>query len=147
MTIFDAAQRYREERVPVIILAGKDYGTGSSRDWATKGPRLLGVTAVIAQSFERIHRTNLVGMGILPLQFLPGESTQSLGLSGSEVYSITGFYSSLTPGMRLHVEAASQAGSKKTFTVFIRLNSSREVSMILAGGILPLLFSERITAP
>lgn len=147
MTIFDAAQRYREERVPVIILAGKDYGTGSSRDWATKGPRLLGVTAVIAQSFERIHRTNLVGMGILPLQFLPGESAQSLGLSGSEVYSITGFYSSLTPGMRLHVEAASQAGSKKTFTVFIRLNSSREVSMILAGGILPLLFSERITAP
>jgi aconitate hydratase len=147
MTIFDAAQRYREERVPVIILAGKDYGTGSSRDWASKGPRLLGVSAVIAQSFERIHRTNLVGMGILPLQLLPGESAQSLGLTGSEEYRITGMNSGLTPGMLLSVVAVNLSGLEKKFTVITRLYSNREVSMILAGGILPLLFKERVSFP
>jgi aconitate hydratase len=147
MTILDAAQRYREERVPVIILAGKDYGTGSSRDWASKGPRLLGVSAVIAQSFERIHRTNLVGMGILPLQLLPGESAQSLGLTGSEEYRITGMNSGLTPGMLLSVVAVNLSGLEKKFTVITRLYSNREVSMILAGGILPLLFKERVSFP
>ena len=147
MTIFDAAQRYRDERVPVIILAGKDYGTGSSRDWASKGPRLLGVSAVIAQSFERIHRTNLVGMGILPLQLLPGESAQSLGLTGSEEYRITGMNSGLTPGMLLSVVAVNLSGLEKKFTVITRLYSNREVSMILAGGILPLLFKERVSFP
>lgn len=144
ISIFAAAQRYREEQVPVIILAGKDYGTGSSRDWASKGPRLLGVSAVIAQSFERIHRTNLVGMGILPLQFLPGESAQSLELTGAEEYRITGFDGGLTPGMQLSVEAVFQSGLTKQFNVIVRLYFDREVSMILAGGILPLLFSERV---
>lgn len=147
MSIYAAAQQYQKEDVPMIILAGKDYGTGSSRDWATKGPRLLGVSAVIAQSFERIHRTNLVGMGILPLQFLPGESAESLGLTGTEVYSITELDDGLTPGGTLSVEAASESGSKKQFNVTARLYSSREVSMILEGGILPLLFTERIATP
>src|SRR6185503_5318795 len=90
MTIFDAAMRYRDEGVPTVVLAGKEYGSGSSRDWAAKGPKLLGVHAVIAESYERIHRSNLIGMGILPLQFRAGESAESLGLTGDEVFEITG---------------------------------------------------------
>src|SRR5208283_5468947 len=90
MSIFDASQKYIAEGTPLIILAGKEYGSGSSRDWAAKGPRLLGVSAVIAESYERIHRSNLVGMGVLPLQFLAGQNAESLGLTGEEIYQITG---------------------------------------------------------
>src|SRR5438309_5192764 len=90
MSIYDASERYAREKVPRVVLAGKEYGSGSSRDWAAKGPLLLGVRVVIAESYERIHRSNLVGMGILPLQFLPGESAESLGLTGDEVFEITG---------------------------------------------------------
>ena len=89
-TIFDAAERYRSDGVPLILLAGKEYGSGSSRDWAAKGPKLLGVRAVIAESYERIHRSNLVGMGLLPLQYMPGENAESLGLTGREEFSVTG---------------------------------------------------------
>src|SRR5208283_2978314 len=90
MTIYDAAMRYQQEGVPLVVLAGKEYGTGSSRDWAAKGTHLLGVRAVLAESFERIHRSNLIGMGVLPLQYLPGESASSLGLDGHETYSVSG---------------------------------------------------------
>src|SRR5207249_3260786 len=90
MSVFDAAVKYEQERVPLLVLAGKEYGSGSSRDWAAKGPLLLGIRAVIAESYERIHRSNLVGMGVLPLQFLPGENAGSLGLSGEEVYDFEG---------------------------------------------------------
>src|SRR5690606_38821201 len=105
MSFFDAAMKYREEGVPTIVLAGKEYGTGSSRDWAAKGPMLLGVRAVIAESFERIHRSNLVGMGILPLQFMDGQNVESLGLTGEEVLDIVGLSDNLTPKAVVAVRA------------------------------------------
>ena len=114
-TIFDAAMRYAAESVPLIVIAGKEYGSGSSRDWAAKGPRLLGVRAVIAESFERIHRSNLVGMGILPLQFLPDESAASHGLTGSEVYSVPFPSGGPSPRERLLVTARSEDGSGEPF--------------------------------
>jgi aconitate hydratase len=131
MTIFDAAMRYKEEGVPLIILAGKEYGTGSSRDWAAKGPLLLGVRAVIAESFERIHRSNLAGMGILPLQFMPGQNVDTLGLSGREEFTISGMEAGLKPGMTLTVSAGAI-----TFQVIARLNTENEIEYIRNGGIL-----------
>ena len=114
MTIFDASVRYQAEGVPLIVLAGKEYGSGSSRDWAAKGPRLLGIRAVIAESYERIHRSNLVGMGILPLQYKPGETAESLGLTGEELYTIAGLDEltggSFSPGRELTVTAAPAGG-------------------------------------
>src|SRR5881296_1157406 len=115
MTIFDASERYRG--TPLIVLAGKEYGSGSSRDWAAKGPLLLGVRAVIAESFERIHRSNLVGMGILPLQFQSGESLRSLGLDGTEAFTIRGLKSGLKPGQRVEVEAVPDGGAARRFSV------------------------------
>lgn len=107
LDIFDAAERYREEGVPLVLVVGKDYGSGSSRDWAAKGPFLLGVKAVIAESYERIHRSNLVGMGIIPLQFLPGQSAETLKLSGHESYSISLPESGLKPGQKIQVDVRS----------------------------------------
>src|SRR5947199_5745697 len=101
MSVYDASVKYQEEKVPLLVLAGKEYGSGSSRDWAAKGPLLLGIRAVIAESYERVHRSNLVGMGILPLEFLPGESLRSLGLSGTEAFSIRGLAAGLQPGQRI----------------------------------------------
>jgi aconitate hydratase len=137
MTIYDAALRYRQEDVPVVVLAGKEYGSGSSRDWAAKGPLLLGVRAVMAESFERIHRTNLIGMGILPLQFLPGESAAAVGLDGRELYAINGISGDLKPGQRVTVQAARADGSSKTFQVVVRLDIPIEVEYYRHGGILP----------
>jgi aconitate hydratase len=134
--IFDVAGRYREEGVPQLIIAGKEYGTGSSRDWAAKGPLLLGVRAVIAESFERIHRTNLVGMGILPLQFLDGEHLVSLGLNGREAYTIRGV-DSLQPRARLQVVARSDEGRETTFDVICRIDGPIELDYYRNGGILP----------
>src|SRR5207253_10244628 len=108
MTIFDAAERYRAEGVPLVVIAGKEYGSGSSRDWAAKGPMLLGVRVVIAESFERIHRSNLVGMGVLPLQFAAGESRQSLGLTGEEEFTVRGLEAGLKPRQELEVEASRE---------------------------------------
>src|SRR2546422_7792359 len=105
MTIFNAAMKYQKEKTPLVVLAGKEYGSGSSRDWAAKGTLLLGVRAVLAESFERIHRSNLIGMGVLPLQFLPGESAASLGLTGRETFDIEGVATGLAPGKRLTVLA------------------------------------------
>jgi aconitate hydratase len=139
MTIFDASERYRAEDVPTIILAGKEYGSGSSRDWAAKGPRLLGVRAVIAESFERIHRSNLVGMGILPLQFLPGEDAESLGFTGDEVFEIHGLNDALdhfAPGSRVEVLATTPDRHTKNFQAILRIDTPQEVQYYRHGGIL-----------
>ena len=136
MSIYDAAMKYAAEHVPLIVIAGKEYGTGSSRDWAAKGPRLLGVRAVIAESFERIHRSNLVGMGVLPLQFLDGETAASLGLSGDEHYTLRGL-GTLSAGQRLAVEVQRNDGSTMSFTVQSRIDTANEVEYIRHGGILP----------
>ncbi len=136
-TIFDAAMRYADEGVPLIVVAGKEYGSGSSRDWAAKGPRLLGVRAVLAESFERIHRSNLVGMGILPLQFVPGESAATHGLTGMEAYTITLPAGGLAPRARLTVVARSDDGAERSFEVTARLDGPIELDYYRQGGILP----------
>ncbi len=136
-TIFEASQRYRAEGVPLIVVAGKEYGSGSSRDWAAKGPRLLGVRAVIAESFERIHRSNLVGMGILPLQFLPGESAPSLGLTGREACTIVLPDDGPEPRTRVAVAARGDDGSERRFEVTVRLDGPIELDYYRQGGILP----------
>ena len=136
MTIYDAAVKYQAEEVPLIIIAGKEYGTGSSRDWAAKGPKLLGVRAVIAESFERIHRSNLIGMGILPLQFKPGEDFASLGLNGSERFDIAGL-NKLQPGQEVEVNAIADDGTSTPFSVMARVDSPNELEYFRHGGILP----------
>jgi aconitate hydratase len=134
--IYDAAVKYAEEKVPLVVLAGSEYGTGSSRDWAAKGPMLLGVRAVIAKSFERIHRSNLIGMGILPLQFDEGVDAATLGLTGEEVYDIDGITDDMKPGKRLRVTAKAADGSSKTFDVTSRIDTLNEVDYYRHGGIL-----------
>ncbi len=136
MTIYDAAMRYARERVPLVVVAGKEYGAGSSRDWAAKGPRLLGVVAVVAESFERIHRSNLVGMGILPLQFADGKNRQSLGLTGTETFTIEGISGGLSPRKRITVRAALD-GKETVFAAIARIDTPEEVKYYENGGILP----------
>jgi aconitate hydratase len=135
MSIYDAAVKYREAGVPLVVLAGKEYGSGSSRDWAAKGTRLLGVRAVIAESYERIHRSNLLGMGVLPLEFTPGENRESLGLTGREVFEIEGV-ASLAPKKDITVRAKSDDGKIKTFAVIARADTPEEVTYYHHGGIL-----------
>jgi len=135
--IYDVAMRYRDEGVPSIVLAGKEYGSGSSRDWAAKGPLLLGVRAAIAEGYERIHRTNLLGMGVLPLQFLPGETPASLGLTGRERFSIRELETALAPRAVLTVEAQADDGAVRTFEVRCRIDGPIELDYYRAGGILP----------
>ena len=142
MMIFDAAERYREEGVPLILLAGREYGSGSSRDWAAKGPSLLGVRAVIAESYERIHRSNLIGMGILPLQYREGESAQSLGLTGRERFYIEGVAAGLEPGQEVPVRALADDGGETAFTVRSRIDTPVEVEYYRHGGILPYVLRE-----
>lgn len=134
MSIYDAAMRYQQEGVPLIVIAGKEYGSGSSRDWAAKGPRLQGVRAVIAESYERIHRSNLVGMGILPLQFNSGESAESLGLTGREMYDIAGIGDGTAK--QLEVTATAEDGSSIQFMVLVRIDTPQEVDYYRNGGIL-----------
>ncbi|MGH2698527.1 MAG: aconitate hydratase AcnA [Actinomycetota bacterium] len=136
MPIFDAAMRYAEETVPLVVIAGKEYGSGSSRDWAAKGPRLQGVRAVIAESFERIHRSNLVGMGILPLQFLPRENAATLGLDGTETYDFTGIASGLEPHAEISVKATNPRGEITEFSVEARIDSEVEMDYYRHGGVL-----------
>jgi aconitate hydratase len=135
-TIFEASERYRREGVPLIVLAGKEYGSGSSRDWAAKGTQLLGVRAVIAESFERIHRSNLVGMGVFALQFLNGQNRESLGLTGHEVYSISGLGAGLKPRQKLTVHA-EENGKVKQFDVLARIDTPEDVEYLAHGGVLP----------
>jgi aconitate hydratase len=142
MSIFDAGMKYRDEGVPLVILAGREYGSGSSRDWAAKGPALLGVRAVIAESYERIHRSNLVGMGILPCEFMPGDTRESLGLTGREVYDFLGIAEGLEPGKRLTVRARAENGTEKTFAVQARIDTPNEVAYYRHGGILPFVLRQ-----
>jgi len=136
LPIYTAAMRYAEEGTPLVIVAGKEYGTGSSRDWAAKGTRLLGVKAVIAESFERIHRSNLIGMGILALQFKDGMSRQSLKLDGTETFDITGVESGLTPRKDIDVKITRADGSSETIQVMLRIDTLDEVEYYKNGGIL-----------
>ncbi len=143
LTIYDAAMRYQEEKTPLVVIAGKMYGAGSSRDWAAKGTALLGVKAVIAESYERIHRSNLVEMGILPLEFIDGQNADSLGLTGNEHYSIAGIGEGLAPSKRLTVTATAE-GQAKTFEALCRIDSPIEVEYYRHGGILPYVLREAL---
>jgi aconitate hydratase len=136
LSIYDASVQYRKENIPMIIIAGKEYGSGSSRDWAAKGPALLGIRAVIAESYERIHRSNLIGMGILPLQFVTGENGLSLGLTGEEVYSIKGLLD-LKLKKEMLVEVNNAAGQIKTLRTIARIDTPEELEYYKNGGILP----------
>jgi aconitate hydratase len=129
--------RYQREGVPLLVLAGREYGSGSSRDWAAKGPALLGVRAVLAESYERIHRSNLVGMGVLPLQYKPGDSAASLGLDGRETYSILGIGDGLSPRRSVTVTADRDDGRSIRFEAIARLDGPIEVGYYRGGGILP----------
>ena len=145
MSMYDAAMRYKEEGIPLIVIAGKEYGTGSSRDWAAKGTFLLGVKAVLAESFERIHRSNLIGMGVLPIQFQEGDSWQSLGLTGREVYDIEGIAGDLQPHQELTVRARSEDGKETVFKAIARVDSPVEVEYYRNGGILQTVLRQMIS--
>jgi aconitate hydratase len=148
MSIFEASEKYIAEKVPLIILAGKEYGSGSSRDWAAKGPRLLGVRAVIAESYERIHRSNLVGMGILPLQFAAGESAQSLGLTGEEIFEIAGIrdlVEKFSAGRQVKVRATA-GGKTKEFNALVRIDTPQEALYYANGGILQYVLRQLLAA-
>ncbi len=136
MTIYDAAMKYREEGVPLMVIAGKEYGSGSSRDWAAKGTILLGVRAVLAESFERIHRSNLVGMGVLPLEFLPGENAKSLGLTGLEIFDFEGLAQNFEPRKKIKVRARDAGGKTTDFTALVRVDTPFEAAYYQHGGIL-----------
>jgi aconitate hydratase A / 2-methylisocitrate dehydratase len=144
MSVFDAAERYRAEGVPLAVLAGKEYGTGSSRDWAAKGPDLLGIRFVIAESFERIHRSNLVGMGVLPLQFRPGDSVASLRLTGRELLSVSGLGGGITPGQDATVTVAHEDGTTSSFAVTVRIDAPAEVEYYAQGGLLRMVLRQML---
>jgi aconitate hydratase len=144
MPIYDAAMHYQQAGVPLIILAGKEYGSGSSRDWAAKGTMLLGVKAVIAESFERIHRSNLVNMGVLPLQFVDGQNASTLGLTGREVFAIDGSGADLKPRSTVTVKATAGDGSVKTFTAAVRIDTPEELTAYSHGGILPYVLRQLV---
>src|SRR5437870_4275955 len=145
MTIYDASVRYQQGCVPRAVLRGREYGSGSSRDWAAKGPNLMGVRAAIAESFERIHRSNLVMMGIIPLEFMPGETMASLGLTGQETFTIRGL-DRLAPKAKLRIEATSARGGKTTFNVLARVDDPTDLEYVRQGGILQQVLRERIAA-
>ena len=145
MRIYDASEKYRSDEVPLIILAGKEYGTGSSRDWAAKGPMLLGVRAVIAESFERIHRSNLIGMGVLPLVFTDGQSATSLGLDGTETYDLLGVANSVTPSSTIEITATSKSGNVTKFNVLARIDPEIENEYYRHGGLLPYVLRQMMT--
>jgi aconitate hydratase len=136
MDIYDAAERYRAEGTPLVVIAGKEYGSGSSRDWAAKGTLLLGVRAVIAESYERIHRSNLIGMGVLPLQFTAGQNAESLGLTGKERLTIMGISGEIRPRQDVTVQVERPDGSKTSFVATARLDTPVEIDYYRNGGIL-----------
>jgi aconitate hydratase len=150
MTIFEASRKYAAEKVPLIILAGKEYGSGSSRDWAAKGTLLLGVRAVIAESYERIHRSNLVGMGVVPLEFLAGESAESLGLSGEETFDIVGLpamlSSSFANGRDATVRVSAPGGAAREIRARVRIDTPQEILYYQHGGILQFVLRQLSTA-
>jgi aconitate hydratase len=144
--VFEAAERYRAEATPLAVLAGREYGSGSSRDWAAKGPNLLGVRFVLAESYERIHRSNLVGMGVLPLQYAEGSSATSLGLTGRETFSVRGLDGGPSPGQRATVEAVADDGTATRFDVLVRIDAEAELEYFRAGGILRLVLAQMLDA-
>jgi aconitate hydratase len=137
MSIYDASVKYIADKTPLVVLAGAEYGTGSSRDWAAKGTLLLGIKVVIAVSYERIHRSNLVGMGVLPLQFLTGQSAASLGLTGEETFHFEGLTDGLQPRSQLTVKAIRPDGTAVTFDTLVRIDTPVEIDYYRNGGILP----------
>jgi aconitate hydratase len=144
-SIYDVSMAHQKNGTPLVIIAGKEYGTGSSRDWAAKGTILLGVRAVIAESFERIHRSNLVGMGVLPLEFTNGDTRQSLGITGFETFDISGVDGGLKPRAVLTVTATSKDGGKKTFKVLTRIDTPEELNYYRHGGILPYVLRQLVS--
>lgn len=144
MSIYDASMKYQAEGKNLVVIAGKEYGTGSSRDWAAKGTYLLGVKAVIAESFERIHRSNLVGMGVLPLQFKAGESWKTLGVTGREVFDITGLSNDVQPSQEVKVTATREDGTTFEFDAIVRLDSLVDVDYYHNGGILQTVLRQMI---
>jgi aconitate hydratase len=146
VTIYDASMEYQRQGVPLVIVAGKEYGTGSSRDWAAKGTLLLGVRAVIAESFERIHRSNLVGMGVLPLEFVDGATRVLLGLTGFETFAIEGLSDDMRPKSKLTVRATSADGAVKTFSAISRIDTPEEMSYYRHGGILPYVLRQLVAS-
>jgi aconitate hydratase len=145
MTIYDASVKYRESGVPLIVIAGKEYGSGSSRDWAAKGTLLLGVKAVLAESFERIHRSNLVNMGVLPLEFKRGQTAATLKLTGRESFSIIGMGASMTHAGEVTVRAASADGVINDFTALVRIDTPEELVAYRHGGILPYVLRQLVS--
>src|SRR5262249_47971445 len=135
-TIYDAAMQYQKEGVPLMIIAGKEYGSGSSRDWAAKGPRLLGVAVVLAESFERIHRSNLVGMGVLPLQFKPGQNLETVGLTGFETFDIEGLSAGIKPLQDVTIRVHDTNGTQRTLDATLRIDTPYEIQYYQHGGIL-----------
>lgn len=143
-TIYDAAMQYKEAGTPLVIFAGKEYGTGSSRDWAAKGTALMGVKAVITESFERIHRSNLVGMGVLPLQFKDGQSALSLGLDGSEIFDLNGLDGEVQPRQDVELRITRADGSIETAVLILRIDTPIEIEYYKNGGILPFVLRQLI---
>jgi aconitate hydratase len=146
MTVYDAAMRYRDAAVPLVVLAGREYGSGSSRDWAAKGPAMLGIRAVIAESFERIHRSNLVGMGILPLEYPAGASAESLGLTGRESFTIRWPAGDPAPRRPFSVVARADDGSEIAFAAVSRLDGPIDIEYVRGGGILPTVLRRLATS-
>jgi aconitate hydratase len=145
MTIYDASVKYRAAGVPLMVIAGKEYGSGSSRDWAAKGTQLLGIKAVIAESFERIHRSNLVNMGVLPLEFKAGENAATLGLTGTEIFSLVGVADGLKPRGDVKVVAAAGNGSRIEFAATARIDTPEELVAFRHGGILPYVVRQLVS--
>ena len=146
MSIYDAAMRYQDDRSPLVVIAGREYGSGSSRDWAAKGAALLGIKAIIAESYERIHRSNLVCMGVLPLQFKDGDSAMSLGLTGSEIFTITGISDGIEPRQSATVSVTRDDGSQMTFDTVVRVDAPAEVEYFHHGGILQMVQRQLVTS-
>jgi aconitate hydratase len=144
MSIYDAAIKYQAAKIPLVIIAGQEYGTGSSRDWAAKGTNLLGVKAVVAQSFERIHRSNLVGMGVLPLQFKDGTTAQTLKLDGTETYDIVGLDANIKPQQDLTLKITRKDGSVENVAVRCRIDTPIEIDYYQHGGILPYVLRQLV---
>jgi aconitate hydratase len=143
-SIYEASMRYQKENVPMVVFGGEEYGQGSSRDWAAKGPRLLGVNIVVARSFERIHRANLVFMGVLPMEFKAGASAQSLKLDGTETFDFTGLEKGITPRQDVSMTVRRKDGSSETVQLTLRIDTPIEVDYYLHGGILPYVLRELI---